>query len=233
MEALGINIGYLIMQILLFTILMLVMKGYVYGPMLQTLEDRKERIAKGLEDARQAAQARDNADSEARKVLDDARAQAATIRSEAANAAEESAKKIVADAGEEARRIKDAAAADGEKERDRVLADLRSQVAAISMAAANRLVGEALDEKKQRTLISDFFSKVPDGVSADGGTAIVTSALPLTDAEVNQVKASLKAENVELKVNPNILGGLIIRVGDQVVDSSVATRMTEMSNSMK
>ncbi|MFT5196632.1 MAG: hypothetical protein ACI85U_003668, partial [Candidatus Promineifilaceae bacterium] len=118
-------------------------------------------------------------------------------------------------------------------ERDRVLADVRSQVAAISMAAANRLVGEALDEKKQRTLISGFFSKVPDGVSADGGTAVVTSALPLTDDELNQVKSSLGASKVEVNVNPQILGGLIVRVGDQVVDGSVASRMTEMSNSMK
>lgn len=233
MEALGINIGYLIMQILLFVILLLVMRGYVYEPMLKTLEDRKERIAKGLEDARQAAQARDNADAEAKKILDSARTEAAAVRSEAAAAAEESAKKIVADAGDEARQIKEAAAADGEKERDRVLADLRSQVAAISMAAANRLVGEALDEKKQRSLISDFFSKVPDGVTAEGGTAVVTSALPLTDAELKKVKSSLKADNVEVNVNPNILGGLIVRVGDQVVDSSVASQMTEMSNSMK
>ena len=233
MAALGINLGYLIMQIAGVIILMSILNAFAYKPILNILDQRKERIAKGLEDSRQAAQARDNADAEAKKILDEARAEAGKVRSEAAAAAEESAKKIVADAGEEARGIKEAAAADGEKERDRVLADLRSQVAAISMAAANRLVGEALDEKKQRSLISDFFSKVPDGVSADGGTAVVTSALPLTDAELKQVKSSLKADNVEVNVNPNILGGLIVRVGDQVVDSSVAAQMTELSNSMK
>ena len=233
MAALGINLGYLIMQIAGIIILMAILNHFAYKPILNILDQRKERIAKGVEDARQAAQARDNADADAKKILEEARAEAAKIRSEAATSAEDSAKKIVADAGDEARRIKDAAAADGEKERDRVLADLRSQVAAISMAAANRLVGEALDEKKQRSLISDFFSKVPEGVSADGGTATVTSALPLTDAELKKVKSSLGAENVEVNVNPNILGGLIVRVGDQVVDSSVASQMSELSSSMK
>lgn len=233
MAALGINLGYLIMQILGIIILMAILNQFAYKPILNILDQRKERIAKGLEDARQAAQARDNADAEAKKIMDEARAEAASIRSEAASAAEESAKKIVADAGEEARKIKEAAAADGEKERDRVLADLRTQVASISMAAANRLVGEALDEKKQRSLISDFFSKVPAGVSADGGTATVTSALPLTEAELKQVKKSLKADNVEVNVNPDILGGLIVRVGDQVVDNSVAAQMSGMANSLK
>lgn len=233
MAALGINLGYLIMQIAGVIILMSLLNAFAYKPILNILDQRKERIAKGLEDARQAAQARDNADAEAKKVLDEARAEAASIRSEAASAAEDSAKKIVADAGEEARKIKEAATADGEKERDRVLADLRTQVASISMAAANRLVGEALDEKKQRSLISDFFSKVPDGVSADGGTATVTSALPLTDAELKKVKKSLGADNVEVNVNPDILGGLIVRVGDQVVDNSVAAQMSGLASSLK
>lgn len=233
MEALGINIGYLVMQIAGIIVLVSLLNHFAYKPILNTLDQRKERIAKGIEDARQAAEARDSADAEARKILENARAEAARLRSEAATAAEDSAKKIVADAGEEARRIKEVAAADGEQERNRVLADLRSQVAAISMAAANRLVGETLDEKKQRSLISDFFSKVPEGVSAAGGTATVTSALPLTDDELAQVKSSLGADNVEVNVNPNILGGLIVRVGDQVVDSSVATQMSAMSNSMK
>ncbi|MCA9927843.1 MAG: hypothetical protein KC419_05185, partial [Anaerolineales bacterium] len=59
MDALGINPGYLLMQIALFGILFLVMKGYLYEPILKALEDRKAKIAKGLEDARQAAIARD------------------------------------------------------------------------------------------------------------------------------------------------------------------------------
>ena len=233
MAALGINLGYLIMQIAGIIILYAILNNFAYKPILNILDQRKERIAKGLEDARQAAQARDNADAEAKKILDEARAKAASIRSEAAAAAEDSAKKIVADAGDEARKIKEAAAADGEKERDAVLADLRSQVAAISMAAANRLVGEALDEKKQRSLISDFFSKVPEGVSAEGGVATVTSALPLTDAELKKVKKSLNADNVEVNVNPNILGGLIVRVGDQVVDHSVASQMSGLASALK
>ena len=55
MDALGINLGYLLMQILLFAILLTVMVHYAYKPIINTLEERKARIAKGLEDARQAA----------------------------------------------------------------------------------------------------------------------------------------------------------------------------------
>jgi F-type H+-transporting ATPase subunit b len=227
---LGINLGYILMQILLFVILLAVLTNYLYEPVINALEERKAKIAKGLEDARQAAIARDNADAEAKKILDAARNEAAKVRQDAAIQAEETAKGIVAQANEEARGIVASAREDGEAERNRVLSELRGQVAAISIAAANKLVGEALDEKRQHELIADFFSKVPSGMT--GASADVTSALPLTDAEQAKVKSALKADNVNFRVNPAILGGLVVRVGDQVVDDSVASRMNAMRSSL-
>lgn len=234
MEALGINLGYLLIQIFSFLILLLALKGWLYTPILNVLEERKAKIAKGLEDARQAAIARDNADAEARKILDAARAEAARIRSEAAVQAEETARAIEARAHEEAREIVASAQEDAEAERNRILADLRSQVASIAIAAANKLVGEALDERRQHELIADFFARVPAGISTDGAnTAQVTSAVPLTEAEQAQIKQTLNVDTVNFKVDPGILGGLIIRVGDQVVDNSIASRMNAMRESLR
>lgn len=234
MEALGINIGYLIMQILGIAVLLMLLKGVAFGPILRVLDERKARIAKGLEDARQASIARDNADAEAKKILDAARSEAAKIRSEAAVQAEETAQGILAKANQDAKAVVAAAHEEGEAERNRVLSDLRGQVAAIAIAAANKIVGESLDDKRQRALIADFFAKVPAGVSAmRGDKAVVTSALPLTDAEQKEVQAALKVSDVTFKVDPSILGGLIVRVGDQVVDDSVAGQMGALRESLR
>ncbi len=234
MEALGINLGYLIMQILGITVLLLLLKGVAFGPILRVLDERKARIAKGLEDARQAAIARDNADAEAKKILDAARAEAAKIRSEAAVQAEDAANGIMAKANEDAKAVVAGARADAEAERNRILADLRGQVAAIAIAAANKIVAGSLDDARQRELITDFFAKVPAGVaSMRGARAEVTSALPLTDAEKQAAVNALHADDVVFKVNPSILGGLIVRVGDQVVDDSVAGQMNALRDSLK
>ena len=234
MEALGINLGYLIMQILGITILILLMKALVYGPMIKTLEERKARIAKGLEDSRQASIARDNAEAEAEKIKDAARAEANKMRQEATTGAEDTAKGIVAKANEDAKQVLANARTEAETERTRILGELRSQVAAVSMAAANKLVGEAMDEQRQRSLLADFFARVPDTVSSlRGNSAQVTSALPLTDAEKAQIKQAVNAGNVEFKVDPSILGGLIVRVDDQVVDNSVSRKMASMADSLK
>lgn len=233
MEALGINPWYIIMQILLFTILLLVMKGYAYEPIIRVLEERKARIAKGLEDARQAAIARDNADAEARKILDAARGEAAKLRQDAAVQAEETANGILAEANREAKGVVAAARDDAEAERNRILSELRGQVAAIALAAANKLLGEALDERRQHQLLADFFARVPATVSdLRGERAEVTSALPLTDEEQANVRRMVAAQEVSFRVDPTILGGLIIRVGDQVVDNSVGGQMSNLRESL-
>jgi F-type H+-transporting ATPase subunit b len=234
MDALGISFGYLFMQIILFVILLVVLRGYLFNPIIKVLEQRKAKIAKGLEDARQASIARNNADAEAKKVMDDARAEAAKVRQEAVVQADEQAKGILAQASEEAKKVVAGASEEAEAERNRILADLRGQVASIAIAAANKLIGESLSEERQRVLIADFFAKVPAGVTGmTGEFAEVTSALPLTDAEQSHVKGALKADSVTFKVDPKILGGLIVRVGDQVVDASVANQMETLGESLK
>lgn len=234
MEALGINLGYLITQILGITALLLILTAFVYKPMLRVLDERKARIAKGLEDARQAEIARANADADAKRILDEARAEAANLRREAVVAAEGAAKDVEAKAREDAKAILGNAQTEATEERNRILADLRGQVAAISIAAANKLVGESLDEKRQHQLIDDFFSRVPAGVSElKGESAEITSALPLTDAEKQAALKTLGISDVRFKVDPSILGGLVVRVGDRVVDDSVANRMSALQESLR
>lgn len=234
MDALGINVGYLGMQIVLFAVLFLVLRGYLYNPIMKVLEERKAKIAKGLEDARQAAIARDNADAEAKKVLDEARSEAAKLRQEASAQAEEQAKGIIVQANDEAKAIVAGASEEAEAERNRILSDLRGQVASIAIAAANKLIGESLSDERQRALIADFFAKTPAGLSGiRGDSAEVISALPLTDAEQANVKSTLNISDVTFKVDPSILGGLIVRVGDQVVDGSVANQMSALGSSLR
>lgn len=234
MEALGINLGYLLVQILGISALIVLLTAFIYKPILRVLDQRKARIAKGLEDARQAAIARENADAEAKRILDEARAEASNLRREAVVAAEQAGKDVEAKAREDARAIVAAAQTDAVEERNRILADLRGQVAAISIAAANKLVGASLDEKRQRELITDFFGKVPAEVSSlEGDTAEITSALPLTEAEMQSARRLVRAQNVQFKVDPSILGGLVVRVGDRVVDDSVANRMSALEESLR
>lgn len=236
MEALGINPGFLLIQIINLIIAYVVIAKWIVGPIMGLLEKRRQTIAQGLEDARVAAEARANAEKEAAKVMAEAQAESGRIVREATERAASAAKEVRSAADAEAAKARDAALAEVEGERNRILGDLRGQVAALSIAAAQKLVGEALDEKRQHALINEFFSGlksgkvvVLDGADFKGDSAEVTSALPLTGDEEAVVKkdvlTKVGAQAVTFRVDPSILGGLVIRVGDKVVDGSVAGKL--------
>ena len=239
MEALGINLGLLIVQLIAFAIVFLTLNAWVYKPMLDMMESRKTKIAQGLEDARVAAEARANAEKEAAKVLAEAQAEAGKVVREATERAASAGKDVKAAAEAEAAKAREAAMAEAELERNRILGDLRGQVAALAIAAANKLVGDALDEKKQHALINEFFSGVNAGKvvvlegEMKGDSALVTSALPLTSQEQDTVKKSVSAKEVSFKVDPSILGGLVIKVGDKVLDGSVAGKLEGLRQTLK
>ena len=238
MEALGINLGLLIVQLIAFAIVFLTLNAWVYKPILDMMESRKQKIAQGLEDARVAAEARANAEKEAAKVLAEAQAEASKVVREATERAASAGKDVKAAAEAEAAKAREAAMAEAELERNRILGDLRGQVAALAIAAANKLVGDALDEKKQHALIDEFFSgvkgdKVVLAESLSGDSAVVTSALPLTSKEQDTVKKSVSVKEVSFKVDPSILGGLVIKVGDKVLDGSVSGKLEGLRQTLK
>ena len=244
MEALGINFGLLIVQIIAFIIVFLTLNAWVYGPMLNLMETRKQKIAQGLEDARVAADARANAEKDAARIVAEAQAEAGKVVREATDRATEAAKGVRTAAEAEATKAREAAMADAEVERNRILGDLRTHVAALSIAAAQKLVGEALDEKRQHALIDEFFSGVTkgkvivlDGVDFKGESAEVTSALPLTKDEETTVKKEILtkvgAQAVTFRVDPSILGGVVIKVGDKVMDGSVAGKLEGLRQTLK
>ena len=68
--------------------------------------------------------------------------------------------------------------------------------------------------------------------------AEVTSALPLTDAQTNALKDTLRAsvgKDVQLnaKVDPTLLGGLIVKIGSRMIDSSLRTKLSTLKARMK
>jgi F-type H+-transporting ATPase subunit delta len=69
-------------------------------------------------------------------------------------------------------------------------------------------------------------------------TAAVTVAEPLKDAHVEALRAALKSVtgkdvDLDVKVDPAILGGLVVKLGSRMVDSSLRTKLNAIRHAMK
>ena len=158
MEQLGINIGLLASQLVNFILLALLLYLVLYKPVLRMLNERKERIARSMADVDAAREAAAKAQLEYDRKVADAQRKAQEIIAAAAQTGEKAKADIVADAHREADRIKQDAIADAEQQKVRALADVQSQIAGLSMMATERVLGQAMDEKTQRQLISSFLA---------------------------------------------------------------------------
>ena len=86
------------------------------------------------------------------------------------------------------------------------------------------------------TMIRDFrtlYARMKGVVTAE-----VTSAQPLTDAQRNDLLATLKSSlgkdiHLNTKVDPSILGGLIVKAGSRMIDSSIKTKLHNLKFAMK
>ena len=245
MAQLGLNLGYLLVQIICFFIIFVVVRAWIVKPLMGMLEKRRIKLEQGIEDARIAAEARANAEQEAAKIITDAQAKAAHIVNEATERADAAMGAVKAGAEKEIAKEREAVMAEAEEERNRMLADLRGQVAALSIAAAQRLIGEAVDSKRQHALLDEFFSGVKsgklvvlEGADLAGDSAEVTSALPLSKEEQAAVKKNVLDKMgakaiVDFRVDPRILGGLVIRIGDKVLDGSVSGQLEGLRKTLK
>jgi F-type H+-transporting ATPase subunit delta len=69
-------------------------------------------------------------------------------------------------------------------------------------------------------------------------TAEVVSAHPLGDDQIDKLKAQLRARAgrdvaIEARVDPDILGGLVVKLGSQMIDASLRTKLNRLAQAMK
>jgi F-type H+-transporting ATPase subunit b len=236
----GINLPFLISQIVNFLILFGLLTILLWKPAKKRLDERREMLEQQRADAMRVAEQRANLEAERKEVLEEARKEADQIVEKAQKQVEAMKKYAL----QEERTIRKQAQEEAQEHKERVLKDIREQLAPLAIAAAQKLIGETLDENRQRELLAEFISGIKEGdvvVLQDqdfkGKSAEVTSALPLKDDEKQIIRDKLLAQlddqaEVQFRVDPSILGGVIIKVGDKVFNNSVAGQLNEMRESL-
>jgi F-type H+-transporting ATPase subunit b len=169
LEKLGINLGFLVSQIINFGLLAALLYLLLYKPVLRVLNERKERIARGMADADAARESAARAQQEYDRKMAEAQRKAQEIIAQAAQAGEQVSAEIKAEAQREAEAIRQRARAEADEERARILAEVQSQIAGLSMLATERVLGQAVDESLQRRLIDQFLAELGTGAPARSG----------------------------------------------------------------
>jgi F-type H+-transporting ATPase subunit b len=158
--AFGVDLFKLAFQIINFLLILYLLNRFLFKRVLALLDERQERISKGLEDAEAAARDRELARAERGAALDEARKEAQTMIARATKIAEDSRAEIVAAARAEAEKVTARATEEITADKQRAIAELRSQVADLALDAAGRLVKAEMNAPTQRRLVEEFLAEV-------------------------------------------------------------------------
>lgn len=97
-----------------------------------------------------------------------------------------------------------------------------------------------LSQKRRLFYLTDIIRAFHTMVAKKRGEveASVTSARPLADAEIASLKQILKSKlgrdaRLEMKVDPTLLGGLVVKVGSRMIDSSLRTKLNGLRAAMR
>ena len=153
--------GMLVWTFVTFALLLWVLKKIAWKPLLGALETRENNIREDLQKAEKARvdaellltehrQLLERSETEARKILDEAKATAESLK-----------QGIIDSANEQARQMSEQAKAEIQREKDTALSQLREEVADLAVRAAGKILGEELDADKHRKLVNDFISNLP------------------------------------------------------------------------
>lgn len=160
MDQLGISGGLLVSQIVNFLLLVVILRMLLYKPVLNMLDQRKERIAQSMKDAERASAAAQEAEMEKSKVLDEARREAQEIRAQATRDAEKIAQDVRSRAEQDATDIRIKAQEEATRQLETALADANKQVADLAILATEQILGRELENKKeQERFVAEFLAQ--------------------------------------------------------------------------
>lgn len=164
MEGLNISINFspfaMLLQLTSTILLYVLLRKYLYWPMKEFLEKRKNYIEKNLRDSEKRIEDTEALKREYEMKLKDAKVEAGNIIEDAKKRAEDYMEKTTSEAKEEGRKIIEKTEKELLKQKSKFMEDMKDEMVSISLMAAKKIIGENLDNEKNKKLIEKTIAEV-------------------------------------------------------------------------
>ncbi|MHC9543869.1 MAG: F0F1 ATP synthase subunit B [Vulcanimicrobiota bacterium] len=157
------NAATIVIQIINFLIFAAIITKFIYRPVLLVLDNRKAGIEKEREEAENLKASAMSLKDEYEQKLREARRAAQDLINEATRSAEVVKNDIVSEARREAQREKERAAEEMRSEQEKAQKEMRSSIADLSVALADKVLKETIDQTSQKRIMEEFIRKVESG----------------------------------------------------------------------
>lgn len=155
-----VSLGTLIGQAGTFLVLVLVTMKFVWPPLTQAMEERRQKIAEGLAQSDEAEKALEKAEQQAEQIIREARAKSGEIIDQAGKRGNEIVEQAKQDAIAERDRQVAAAEADIKLATNQAREVLRERLAELAISGAERVIEQELDAERHRKLLDKLAAEL-------------------------------------------------------------------------
>jgi len=244
---LKLDLTTIIFEILNFLLLSALLYRFLFQPVMRNVRQRADAKAELLRQMEaelaeasrlrdELAQQRAQVHAETAALHEKAMHQAQTERNELLHAARTEAERILATAHEEAKRWQSHA-----------LDHFHTQLVATVLDISNEVIGQAIPQSAHDDMVQQLNDRVWQMGRSDMArveavrlaladrepTVYITTARPLTPQQQGALARTFAAladheVNLELETDPHLAAGLRVRLGDMIVENSIAERLDEL-----
>ncbi|WP_153720849.1 F0F1 ATP synthase subunit B [Sporosarcina cascadiensis] len=158
-----LNLGDIIVTVVFFTILMVLLKKFAWGPLMGVMDQRAQLIATEIEQAEKSRQESAKLLEEQRSLLKEARDNAQAIIENAKKSGDTQREELITAARAEVNRMKEAATLEIATEKEKAVAAVREEFVSLSILAASKVLGKEISEEDNRALIEETIVKAGEG----------------------------------------------------------------------
>ena len=155
----GINLPVLVAQTVNFVVLLTILRLFVYKPVLNMLDQRRARIEEGLNAAQRGQESAAEAEKTAQAELETARREGQNIVQNAQQVSQRIQEEGRAAAAQQTEVMLERARSEIALERDQAIAELRREFADLTIAAAEKIIGQSLDRNAHQRLIEQALAE--------------------------------------------------------------------------
>ncbi len=158
LTSLGIDWKLFIAQLINFSILLFVLYKFAYKPVLKMLEDRTEKIEKGLADAEESGEKLKEIEEKEKAVLVKAKKQANDIIKKAQEQADINKTELTKIAQTESDKIIQKAKKVASEEKDKMMSEVKKEVSSLVAIAVEKVIDEKMDDDKDAQIVKEVIS---------------------------------------------------------------------------
>lgn len=156
----GLRGDLLVAQLINFLVVMIVLWKFAYKPILAALDEREKKIAKSVHDAEEITKRLKDAEAEKADILRLAREEADAFARKSLEETQARKAEMVAAAKQEVERVIAHGKTQLAEEHDAMMVSMRKEIVEIALAAAVKVVGENMTEKKSQSLAEEVVRKM-------------------------------------------------------------------------